>query len=295
MVDNDPPAAKKAAPKKLNNKVGPGSAPTKNDTSTPTKTAPGKVAAGGSGAAKSVTPAKKAPVSGGSASSAAKDTAAPAAKPARSAIGSRKPIQSAPTPSTKKPAAPATGAPAKKPAAPAAGQTQKATGTAQKSAGSAVGQAQKSATGKAPTPVKKPAGAGTFKFLNGGAHTIVLNAMPATHDQRGRHTNHHHSRRHSQQSRQQDNWNRRQSSRKDHRYSLLWREQDRGIRDRYVRASLRHEWPARPDRIDAPQLAHEQVESRGRGEAFMNRKSVHAYSNVSVFVLGRGLIFVSSC
>lgn len=56
MVDNDPP--KKAAPKKINNKVGPGSAPALNDKSTPTKTAPGKAAPGGP--TKSVTPAKKA-------------------------------------------------------------------------------------------------------------------------------------------------------------------------------------------------------------------------------------------
>jgi hypothetical protein len=158
MVDNDPPAAKKAAPKKLNNKVGPGS-----DFARSSLCGSGSVvlcgrAAGGSGAAKSVTPAKKAPVSGGSASSAAK-----------------KPIQSAPTPSAKKPAG-AAPTPVKKPAAPAAGATQKATGTAQKSAGSAVGQAQKtagSATGKAPTPVKKPAGAGTYEFPNLAAHVIV--------------------------------------------------------------------------------------------------------------------------
>jgi hypothetical protein len=185
MVDNDPPAAKKAAPKKINNKVGPGSAPAKNDTSTPTKTAPGKAAAGGSGAAKSVTPAKKAPVSGGSASSAAKDTAAPAAKPARSAVGSKKPIQSAPTPSTKKPAG-AAPTPVKKPAAPAAGGAQKAAGTAQKTAGSA--------TGKAPTPVKKPAGAGTFEFPSSGVHTIVFNATMATQHQRECSANQHRSR-----------------------------------------------------------------------------------------------------
>jgi len=78
----------------------------------------------------------------------------------------------------------------------------------------------------------------------------------------------------SWQSLEQDYRYRRQRRQQDHRHRRIWRQQERRISNRYVRARRsRHEWPTRPDRAVASRLAYEQVESRGRGEASMNRKT----------------------
>ena len=98
MVDNDVKSTAKKTPQKLGNKTAGSGA------STPAKQV-GSAASGATGTAKSAvnkTPANKATGAASNATNTAKTTAGSATKPARSAIGSKKPIQATPEPSRKK-------------------------------------------------------------------------------------------------------------------------------------------------------------------------------------------------